>query len=224
MEMSNFSPLYPYTVFATGRMIGIAKEQEGLYYLQHTNIDNGTKFVNLKFSKFLKDNGVIHELTCVNTPQQNVATKRKNRHLLEVARALLFQMFVSNVYWGEVVLTTTYLINILPTCVLNNISLIKHMLSFFPFSPLMLSLPSHAFVHSHDPYHRKLDPRAIKCVFIDYPSNEKGFKCYYPLNHLVFVLMDVTFYETESFCVNPPFEEESYLEVVFFIESLPFPT
>ncbi|RDX99634.1 hypothetical protein CR513_17294, partial [Mucuna pruriens] len=33
--------------------------------------DNGTKFVNLEFSKFLKDNGVVHELMCVNTPQQN---------------------------------------------------------------------------------------------------------------------------------------------------------
>ncbi|RDY05852.1 hypothetical protein CR513_10259, partial [Mucuna pruriens] len=38
------------------------------------------------------------------------------------------------------------------------------MLSFFPSSPLMLNLPSHvfgcvAFVHSHNPYHGKLDPR-----------------------------------------------------------------
>ncbi|RDX96169.1 hypothetical protein CR513_21208, partial [Mucuna pruriens] len=57
-------------------------------------LDNGTKFVNLEFSKFLKDNGVVHELTCVNTPQQNEIAERKNRHLLEVARVLLFQMFI----------------------------------------------------------------------------------------------------------------------------------
>ena len=99
--------------------------------------DNGTEFVNLEFSKFLKDNGVVHELTCVNTPQQNGVAKRKNRHLLEVARALLFQMSVPNVYWGEAVLTATYLINRLPTRVLNGISSIKHVLSFFPSSPLM---------------------------------------------------------------------------------------
>ena len=99
--------------------------------------DNGTEFVNLEFSKFLKDNGVVHELTCVNTPQQNGVVERKNCHLLEVARALLFQMSVPNVYWGEVVLTATYLINRLPTRVLNGISSIKHVLSFFPSSPLM---------------------------------------------------------------------------------------
>ncbi|RDY03580.1 Dicer-like protein 4, partial [Mucuna pruriens] len=72
--------------------------------------DNGTKFVNIEFSKFLKDNDVVHELTYVNIPQQNGVAKRKNCHLLEVARTLLFQMSIPNVYWGEVVLTITYLI------------------------------------------------------------------------------------------------------------------
>ncbi|RDX67671.1 hypothetical protein CR513_53416, partial [Mucuna pruriens] len=58
--------------------------------LNSTN--NGTEFVNLEFSKFLKDNGVVHELTCMNTPQQNGVAERKNHHLVEVAKALLFQM------------------------------------------------------------------------------------------------------------------------------------
>ncbi|RDX90534.1 hypothetical protein CR513_27586, partial [Mucuna pruriens] len=150
-------------------------------------LDNSTEFVNLEFSKFLKDNGVVHELTCVNTPQQNRVAERKNHHLLEVARALLFQMSIPNVYWGEVVLTVTYLINKLSACILSSISSIKHMLSFFPNSPLMLSLSSRvfrcvAFVHSHNPHRVKLDPKAIKCIFIVYPSNKKGFKCYHPLS------------------------------------------
>ncbi|RDX94270.1 hypothetical protein CR513_23360, partial [Mucuna pruriens] len=73
----------------------------------HSNVlrsDNDIEFVNLKFSKFLKDNDVVHELTCVNTPRQNGAVEKKNRHL-KVARALLFQIFIPNVYWGKVVLS-----------------------------------------------------------------------------------------------------------------------
>ncbi|RDX76963.1 hypothetical protein CR513_42983, partial [Mucuna pruriens] len=168
-----------------------------IWVMQRSN--NEIKFVNLEFSKFLKDNGVVHELT-------------KNRHPLEVARVFIFQIFVPNVYWGEAVLIATYLINRLPTRVLNDISPIKHMLSFFP-SLLILSLPSRvfgcvSFVHSHNPHRGKLDARAIKCVFIGYPSNKKGFKCYHPLSHRFFVSMD----------------GESYLEVKLVIESLPFPT
>ncbi|RDX77734.1 hypothetical protein CR513_42098, partial [Mucuna pruriens] len=33
--------------------------------------DNGIEYVNLEFSKFFTDQAIIHELTCVNTPQQN---------------------------------------------------------------------------------------------------------------------------------------------------------
>ncbi|RDX61249.1 hypothetical protein CR513_60537, partial [Mucuna pruriens] len=146
--------------------------------------DNGTEFVNLEFSKFLKDNGVVHKLTCVNTPQQNGVAERKivtSLKLLEPSSSkCLFLMYI-----GEK----------LPTRVLNGISPIKHMLSFFPSSPLMLSLPSHvfgcvAFVHSHNPHCGKLDPKAVKCVFIGYPSNKKGFKCYHPPSRRLFVSMD----------------------------------
>ncbi|RDY12348.1 hypothetical protein CR513_02882, partial [Mucuna pruriens] len=52
--------------------------------------DNGTEFINLEFSKFLKDNSMVHELTCLNTLQTNGVVERKNRHLFEVFRALLF--------------------------------------------------------------------------------------------------------------------------------------
>jgi len=57
--------------------------------------------VNQNLSKFLKEYGVVHELTCVDTPQQNGVAERKNRHLLEVTRVLLFQMSVPKSYWGK---------------------------------------------------------------------------------------------------------------------------
>ncbi|RDY01625.1 putative mitochondrial protein, partial [Mucuna pruriens] len=72
-------------------------------------LDNGTKFVNLELSKFLKDNGVVHDLMCVNTPQQNGVAEKKNRHLLEVARALLFQTFVLNSQYQRLVGKLIYL-------------------------------------------------------------------------------------------------------------------
>ncbi|RDY07687.1 hypothetical protein CR513_08168, partial [Mucuna pruriens] len=93
----------------------------------------------------------------------------------------------------------------------------------------MLSFPSCVFrrvtfIHFHNPHLGKLNPRAVKCTFIGYPSNKKGFKCYHPPSHQVFVSMDVTFHKTKSFFVSPLLQGESYLEVESVIELLPFPT
>ena len=42
--------------------------------------DNEREYVNQNLSNFLKDNGVVHQLTCVDTPQQNGIAERKNWH------------------------------------------------------------------------------------------------------------------------------------------------
>ncbi|GJZ71494.1 putative RNA-directed DNA polymerase [Tanacetum coccineum] len=80
--------------------------------------DNGTKFVNKRFNDFAKLHGVLHQTTCAYTPQQNGVAERKHRHLLNVARALMFQEGLPVNMWTESILTAVYLINRLLTAVL----------------------------------------------------------------------------------------------------------
>ena len=44
--------------------------------------------------RFFQEKGIVHQSTCRDTPQQNGIAERKNRHLLEVARALIFHVNV----------------------------------------------------------------------------------------------------------------------------------
>ena len=44
--------------------------------------------------------------------------ERKNRHLLEVARSLMYTMNVPKFFWSEAVMTATHLINRIPSRVL----------------------------------------------------------------------------------------------------------
>jgi transposase InsO family protein len=81
--------------------------------------DNGTEFVNRNFLEFFKQRGILHQTTCVYTSEQNGVSKRKNRHLLEVTRVLLFQNNVPKIVWSDAVLTATCLINRLPSAKLN---------------------------------------------------------------------------------------------------------
>ncbi|KAL1219887.1 Retrovirus-related Pol polyprotein from transposon TNT 1-94 [Cardamine amara subsp. amara] len=50
--------------------------------------DNGTEFTCLAAE--FQEKGIIHQTSCVGTPQQNGRVERKHRHLLNVARSLLF--------------------------------------------------------------------------------------------------------------------------------------
>ncbi|CAJ2662733.1 unnamed protein product [Trifolium pratense] len=148
--------------------------------------DNGKEYFNANLSDFFLKNGIIHQSSCPNTPQQNGVAERKNRHLLEVARALLFSSKVPNYLWGEAVLTAAYLINRMPSKVLNFQTPIDTFKECFPSTRVSndLTLKNFgctAFVHEHKNV-GKLEPRAIKCVFVGYSPTQKGYKCFDPKN------------------------------------------
>lgn len=69
-----------------------------------------------------------------------------------------------------------------------------------------------AFVHVHGRNQGKLDPQAIKCLFTGHASHKRGYKCYHPPSRLVYISMDVTFQETESFYPSPQLQGESSQE------------
>jgi hypothetical protein len=81
--------------------------------------DNGTKYVNYQFEEYFGSYGIVHRTTCANSPEQNGVAKRKNRHLLEVTRCLMFQMNVPKLFWSDAVMTTTYPINRMPLMTLD---------------------------------------------------------------------------------------------------------
>ncbi|KAK0582355.1 hypothetical protein LWI29_024584 [Acer saccharum] len=56
-----------------------------------------------------------------------------------------------------------------------------------------------AFVHVHSHQRGKLDPRALKCVFLGFSYTQKGYKCYHPSTKRFFVSTDVSFVEHESY-------------------------
>ena len=65
----------------------------------------------------------------VLTPQQIGFTHRKKKQLLNVAQALLFYINMPKWFWSDAVLTTCYLINKMPSTVLDGASP-----SFYPIS------------------------------------------------------------------------------------------
>src|ERR1044072_4256537 len=70
--------------------------------------DNGLEFL---MSEFYATQGILHQTSCRETPQQNARVERKHQHILSVARALLFQASLPKKFWGYAVLHAVFLIN-----------------------------------------------------------------------------------------------------------------
>ncbi|CAN7030331.1 unnamed protein product, partial [Brassica rapa subsp. trilocularis] len=59
------------------------------YYIFRS--DNGGEYTGQAFKLHLAQHGILHQTSCPYTPQQNGVAERKNRHLMEVARSMMFQ-------------------------------------------------------------------------------------------------------------------------------------
>ncbi|KAI5343751.1 hypothetical protein L3X38_011627 [Prunus dulcis] len=142
--------------------------------------DNGGAYVNNTLTSFFRAEGIIHQTTTPFTPQQNSVSKCKNCQLLEVARSLMLDMSVPHHLWGHAVLFTAYS----PSC-----------------PPKVFGCVAYVHVYSHQ--RSKLDPCALRCVFIGYSSSQKVYKCYHPPTQKVHVTLDVTFHEEVPYYVSP---------------------
>ena len=58
--------------------------------LQVVRLDNGGEYLNQNLGNYFLENGIIYQTSFVGTPQQNGLVKRKHKHLLQVAKALMF--------------------------------------------------------------------------------------------------------------------------------------
>ena len=164
--------------------------------VQKVRSDNGKEFMNEPLQTHFHANVIVQESSCVDTPQQNGRVERKNRHILNVARALRFQASLPVYFWGECILTAAYLINRTPTKLLG---------SKTPYEVLFGRKPSYehikifgclCYAHNHSKSRDKFDTRATRCIFLGYPHGQKGWKVYDLASRRTFVSRDVQFYET----------------------------
>jgi len=159
--------------------------------------DNGGEYTSKQFKDYLSQSGILHRLSCPHTSQQNGIAERKHRHIVEVGLTLLAQSGLSPKFWVDSFLTAIYLINRLPTSVLQQES---------PFSKLMKREPDYTLLRTFGclcypllrPYaNHKLSFRSKPCIFIGYGGNQKGYKCLDPTTSKTFLSRSVIFYETQ---------------------------
>lgn len=123
---------------------------------------------------------------------------------------------VPKYFWREAVLTAAYLMNRMPFKILKFLTPCQ-VLQTFSHTKIISSLPTRifgcsVFIHIHKKHRSKLDHKFIKCIFLGYSPNQKGYKCYSPITKNMYNLninpitknthqtkRDVAFFEHQSY-------------------------
>ena len=85
-----------------------------------------------KLNPFFQKLGITHHVSCPHAHQQKGSGERKHRHIVEVGLALLAHASMPLKFWDEAFLTATYLINLMPSKVINNTSPTERLLGTTP--------------------------------------------------------------------------------------------
>ena len=94
-------------------------ENQSGFRIHVLRLDNSKEYALNEFDKLCEEAGIEHQLTEPYTPQQNGVNERKNRTIMEMARCLLHKKELPKEYWVEVANIVVFLLNRLPTKVVD---------------------------------------------------------------------------------------------------------
>ena len=159
--------------------------------------DGGGEYISKEFKSYLSTCGILHQLSCPYTPQQNGLVERKHRHIIETTITLLSKASLPFQFWSYAVQLAIFLINLLPIATLQFHSPYfllyhsqpdLHQLRIFGCAcyPLLRPYTSH-----------KLEPRTKECIFLGYSSVSKGYLCFDPITESMYLSRHVLFNESK---------------------------
>ena len=136
--------------------------------------DNGGEYKSVKMAKICADRIIVQQFTLPYTPQLNGVAERMNRTLVECARCMLEHAKMYKRYWGEAVVTASFLKNRCQSRVnIGNKSPVQVWSGKTPLLANVKVFGYHAFVHVPSAKRLKLDARATRCAFSAIWSTKK---------------------------------------------------
>jgi len=204
-NFSRFTWIYPLhhksKVFENFVKFKLLVEKQFSTQIKQLQSDGGGEYTSMQFQSFLTKHGIIHRKSCPYTSQQNGLAERKFQHILEMSLTLLANSYLSNRYWVDAYFTAVYVINRLPTPVLQYKS---PYFKFYNCEPDYQKLCLAAFVISPKTLYgsHKLEYRSKPCIFLRY--NYAGYKCLDHVTNKAFWSKHVIFDEAFFFFFFQP--------------------
>ncbi|GAB2288160.1 hypothetical protein Dimus_037980 [Dionaea muscipula] len=140
--------------------------------------DGRREYIGLK--QMFSSHGIQHLISPPYTPQHIATAERRHRHIVETGLTLLHRASLPLTFWSFAFSTAAYLINRLPSSILQNRS---------PFELLFHAIPNYSSLRVFGclccpwlrPYaQHKLDQRSRPYLFLGYSNEHHSYICFDP--------------------------------------------
>ncbi|KAI5324312.1 hypothetical protein L3X38_033385 [Prunus dulcis] len=170
-------------------------ELQSGYKVKCVRSDRGGEFSSSEFNKLCEDAGIQRQFSMAYTPQQNGVVERKNRTVVEMAKAMLHEKELPYYLWAEAVHTAVYILNRCPTKALRNKTPFEAYSTRKPGVAHLKVFGSVCFVHKPKESREKLDAKSTRGVFVGYETCEKGYRVFDPVTRKLLLSRDIVFDE-----------------------------
>jgi hypothetical protein len=169
---------------------------------------NDGEFTTAEFTSYCADEGVQRHYSASYSPQQNDVVERRNQMVVGMARTLLKQRGMFDVFWGEAVVTAVYILNRSPTKALNGRTSYEAWHGREPVVSHLRVFGCLAFGKELD-HIGKLDDRSTPGVFIGYVEGSKAYRILDPGTQCVRTMCDVVFDEGRGWAWDKAVDDDS---------------
>jgi transposase InsO family protein len=178
--------------------------------------DNGGEFTSKEFMDYYNNHGIKRKFSISRTPQQNGVVERKNGAVEEMARTMIMDSKLIDIFWTQAVLTTVHIQN--RVILRNNTD--KTPYELWKGRPTIVKhfrvFGSKCYIKREDGRMRKFESRVDKGILVGYSSTRKAYKCYNLRLKKVVESINVTIDKTgrpeskeeENKSMKQPFKEE----------------
>jgi hypothetical protein len=158
--------------------------------------DNGGEFTSKEFMDYCRNHGIKRQFSIASTPQHNGVVETKNKTVQEMARTMIMDSKLTDIFWTRVVHTTIHI---------QNRVMLRNNTDKTPYE-LWKGRPAnvkHFRVFGRKCYFKredgrmgKFDSRVDKGILVGYSSTRKTYKCYNLRLNNVVESINVTIDET----------------------------
>jgi hypothetical protein len=134
----------------------------------------GGEYLSTEFTTYCKTHGIRRQLITAGTPQQNGVAERKNRHLCETMRTLLFDAGLPSYLWEEAVRTANYIANRSPHQALHRSTPYSRLTGKIPNLSHLRIFGSASYIHIQ--HRNKLEPKSKQLIHVGYDEQSKAYR------------------------------------------------